>query len=191
MAFDATAAGLAHRDDLIDRLRAHGIAYLGGGSAWAGRGSDYRSAQDAPVPPLLEDLLRSDDSRLRTAVVALLFRHPEYAEVAKALAIRGPHTDRPSLLLAISVVAAAALQRMWAFSLDLYLPGWVAIDPGPLIAMLGVPPPEEDYGRAALDALEARLRAEDPFPTAYRTAWEDVARHVLDDLREESRHGAA
>jgi hypothetical protein len=60
-----------------------------------------------------------------------------------------------------------------------------------LIAMLGVPPPEEDYGRATLDALEARLQTEDPFPTAYCAAWEDVARHVLYNLREDGRHGAA
>jgi hypothetical protein len=56
---------------------------------------------------------------------------------------------------------------------------------------IGVPVPTEDYGRATLDALEALLRACDPFPTAYRAAWEDVGRHVLDDVREEQRDGAA
>lgn len=48
------------------------------------------------------------------------------------------------------MLIAAALQAMWAFSLDLYLPGWSRIDAGALTERLHVPSPNEDYGRSML-----------------------------------------
>ena len=103
----------------------------------------------------------------------------------------GQVTHGIARLLAVSVLAAAALQRMWKFSLDLYMPGWIEIDATRLARELGMPLPAEDYGRATLNALDALLRTGDSFPTAYRAAWEDVGRHVLDGLREEQGDGAA
>lgn len=89
------------------------------------------------------------------------------------------------------VLVAAALQRAWAFSLDLYQPGWQPIDAEALAAQLGVPPPGEDYGRATLIALDCLLVVDNPAPLDYQGAWEDVGRHVLADLREEiTVHGA-
>lgn len=192
MSIDVTAAEDALRDDVVDRLRAHDIRYIGGGNAWSGRPSLYREARDAPVGPLVLALARSRDPRLRAALVALLLRHPEYAPAALREAENAPvaenaqggvHTAR---LIAVSVLVAAALQRAWAFSLDLYLPGWSPIAADALARRLGVPSPSEDYGRATLDALDALLVRDDPFPTDYRGAWEDVGCHALDDLREES-----
>lgn len=191
MAYNPADQEEAQRDDLIDRLRAHDIRYLGGGSAWSGRQSAYTSAQDVPVGPLLDALARSGDPRIRTAIVALLLRHPEYAGTAERLAHAPRAASGTARLLAVCILAAAALQRMWKFSLDLYLPGWSEIDATRLARELGVPLPMEEYGRATLEALEALLQAGDPFPTAYRAAWEDVGRHVLDDMREEQRDGAA
>ncbi len=142
-----------------------------------------------PFPPLVGDLVTSRDARLRTAAVALLLRHPEYA--ADALMTADTLVGRSRLLVAVSVLAAAALQSMWAFSLDLYMPGWERIDVDGLARRLGVPLPHEDYGRATLDAFGDLLNRDSPFPTDHVGAWEDVGRHVLDDLREEALDYAA
>jgi hypothetical protein len=82
-------------------------------------------------------------------------------------------------------VAAAALQRAGAFSLDIYQPGRQRITAAVLIAELGVPPVEEDYGRPTLQALSILLAGADPLPPDYAGAWEDVAEHVLTDLRQD------
>ncbi len=190
MARDVTGAEELLRDDVVDRLRVHDIHYIGGGSAWAGRSSRYHKPEDAPVGSLILDLAGSWDARLRTALVSLLLRHPEYAPPAVEAA-RETRDAATALLMRVSVIAAAALQHMWAFSLDLYLPSWTPIRAGALVRMLGAPSPSEDYGRAALDALDDLLRRDDPFPTDYRGAWEDVARHVLNDLRDENLSHAA
>jgi len=190
MARDVTDAEEALRDDVVDRLRVHDIHYIGGGSEWAGRPSRYHKPEDAPVGFLVLDLARSRDARLRTALVGLLLRHPECAPIAVEAA-REARDSAIALLIRVSVIAAAALQHMWAFSLDLYLPNWTSIHADALARMLGAPSPSEDYGRAALDALDDLLRRDDPFPTDYRGAWEDVARHVLNDLRDEGPHHVA
>jgi len=184
MARDVTDTEEMLRDDVVDRLRVHDIHYIGGGSAWAGRSSRYHKPEDTPVGSLVLDLARSRDARLRTALVGLLLRHPEYAPIAVESA-RETRDTVTALLIRVSVIATAALQHMWAFSLDLYLPNWTSIYAGALIRMLGVPSPSQDYGRAALDALDDLLRRDDPFPTDYRGAWEDVGRQVLNDLRDE------
>jgi len=177
------------RDDVVDRLRVHDIHYIGGGSAWRGATSPYTSPTDAPVQQLLADLVVSEDARLRTAAVALLLRHPEYA--GDALDAANDLTGRPRLLVEMSILAAAALQSTWAFSLNLYMPGWRPIDGDKLAERLGVPSPHEDYGRATLDALDGLLNHGSPFPMDHVGAWQDVGRHVLDDLREEALDYAA
>ena len=93
--------------------------------------------------------------------------------------------------LQTSILAAAALQRMWAPSLDLYQPGWQAIETATLARELHVRPPEDDFGRSTLRDLARLLAADDPLPPDYIGAWEDVGRHVIDDLRtEETAHAS-
>ena len=179
----------AARDDLVDRLRVHDIHYIGGGSAWRGAISPYASPVDAPIRQLVATLVASKDARLRTAAVALLLRHPEHAD--DALDAANALTGRPRLLIESSILAAAALQSTWAFSLNLYMPDWIPIDGDRLAERLGVPSPREDYGRATLDALDSLLNRDSPFPTDRAGAWQDVGRHVLDDLREEALDYAA
>jgi hypothetical protein len=122
--------------------------------------------------------------------VALLLHRPEIAPRAECLA----HSliDRQTArYIDISVLAAAALQRTWAFSLDIYAPGWLPINADALAHRHGVPPPSEDHGRATLLTLDRLLARDDPLPPDYYGAWEDVGRHVMDDLRKEiAAHGA-
>jgi hypothetical protein len=167
------------RDTLIDRLRTAGVRYLGGG---------HDPLPDPlprvkPVETLILGLSHSGDARLRTALVALLLHKPEIALRAECLA--RSLTDRQTArYIDISVLAAPALQRTWAFSLDIYTPGWLPIDVDVLARSCGVPLPSEDYGRATLHALDRLLAGDDPVPPDYFGAWEDVGRYVMDDLRE-------
>lgn len=184
MAIDASAAEESARDDLVDRLRVHDVHYIGGGSQWRGAASPYRSPAEAPAARLIGNLAVSADARLRDAIVALLLRHPAYTP--DALEAARLVTGRRRLLVEASIVAAAALQSTWVFSLDLYMPGWQRIDADALAARLAVPLSREDYGRPALEALSDELNSGEPFAVDHVGAWEDVARHVLDDLREEA-----
>lgn len=174
-------------DDIVDRLAVHDLHYLTGGSAWDGRVSPYRSPADAPIDTLALDLARASQGRLQNALVALLLRHPEHAPVAVTAAERLAPDDRSRLVVQASVLAAAALRRMWRFVLDIYLPGHPAIDASELARELAVPSPEEDYGRPCLAAVADLLRAGQPFPFAYERGWRDVVEHVLRELRIEAR----
>jgi hypothetical protein len=167
------------RDTLIERLRAAGVRYLGGGHD----SLPYPPPCVEPVETLILGLAQSRDPRLRTALVALLLHKPEIAPRATRLAY-GLIDRQLAQYLDVCVLAAAALQRTWAFSLDIYTPGWLPINVDPLAHSSGVALPSEDYGRATLLALDRLLAADDPLPPDYYGAWEDVGRHVLDDLRE-------
>ena len=173
-------------DDLVDRLAVYDLDYLTGGSAWDGGASPYHSPADVPVEPLLLDLARSPEPRLRSALVALLFRHPEFAPAALAVAMR-LEPGRTRLLLRAGVLAAAALRRTWRFVLGIYLPGQPALAAEDLALAMGVPSPEEDYGWSCLVAVADRLRADQPFPFAYERDWQDAVGQVLASLRAAAR----
>src|SRR5436305_977919 len=105
---EVAADEAAARDNLVDALHAERVRYLGGGQ---------QPMTAPPMPPerLIMALAASSDARLRTALVALLMHHPPYA--ATAVQVAGTVED-PSLArnIRVSVLAAAALQRTWAFS---------------------------------------------------------------------------
>lgn len=173
-------------DDLVDRLKALDIRYLSGGSAWEGRSSGYSSAQDVSITQLIADLAQAPHPRLRDALVALLFRQPQYAATARSVAATLGDEQRTRLLILASIVAAAALQQAWKFTLDIYLPRRSSIEADDLAAELGVPAPHVDYGRASLRNLSILLARDQPFPFDYARGWEDAAEHVLDYLRTEA-----
>jgi hypothetical protein len=177
---DVSDVEAATRDDLVDCLRAAGIRYLGGGHFL----ELGQAAVAKPVDALMLGLAYSHDARLRTALVSLLLRNPQYSPVATSLA-QALDDQQAARYISACVLAAAALQRTWAFSLDLYLPGWQRIEAGAVARGLGMPPPDEDYGRATLMALDRLLAGDNPVPPDYFGAWEDVGRHVIADLREE------
>jgi hypothetical protein len=183
---DVSDAEAATRDALIDHLHAHDIHYLGGGNGPAAS----RTADEGSIDMLIPALAHSSDARLRTALVALLVRHPEYAPAALR-AEAASEDPRVARWIAASILAAAALQRAWIFSLNLYLPRWQSIEADALARRLGVPPPADDYGRATLLALDRLLAGDQSMPPDYYGAWEDVGRHAIADLREEAALYAA
>lgn len=174
-------------DDLVDRLAVYDVQYLTGGSVWDGRASPYRSRADVPPQALVTELARADEGRMRDALVALLFRHPELAPDALAAAEQAADDARTRLLIRASVLAAAALRTWWGFVLDIYLPGQPPIDADALARTQGVPSPRSEYGRPCLAALADQLRAGQPFPFAYERGWQLAAGHILEDLRSEAR----
>jgi hypothetical protein len=97
--------------NLVDRLTAHDICYLTGGSGWEGQES-YRGPDDAPLAPLLLDLLRASDARLRNALISLFLRHPEYVARAEVTARKRPADDPGRQLLLVSIVVAAEVQGL-------------------------------------------------------------------------------
>lgn len=181
----------ARWDELVDRLAVHDIHYLTGGSAWDGGVRRYQTPSEVPVGALIADLVRAPQARLRDALVALLFRHPEHASVALQVADQLEESDRCCLLVRASVIVAAALRRQWAFVLNIYLPGQKTMPVEHVARALGVPSPSIDYGRPCLDAVAELLRRGQPFPFAFEPAWQDVAEHVLEALRAEARNWSA
>lgn len=178
-------------DDLVDRLVVHEIGYLTGGSAWDGRESPYRSPADALAVELVVDLARAPQGRMHQALVALLFRHPEHAPVARAAAARLPNGDAIRLRIEASILAAAALREWWRFVLGIYLPGQPPIQADDLAAALGVPPPTDDYGRPCIAATAELLRSGESFPYNHERSWHDAAQHVLEELRAAARRRSA
>ncbi len=161
MARDVTDTEEMLRDDVVDRLLIHDIHYIGGGSAWAGTPSRYHKSEDAPVGSLILDLARSRDARLRTALVGLLLRHPEYAppaievaretrDVSTALAKieRGQQRDIDDVL---------ALCRTKALSVDEIIAGFEDI--APRIEREALPRVREDDFRRKVEAFVRRAQS--------------------------------
>jgi len=178
-------------DDLVDRLAVYDVRYLTGGSAWDGRLSLYRAPVDADIYKLIKDLAQAPAARLRNAVVALLFRHPEHAPAALGVAGALRDDERIRLDLVARYLAAAALRRKWRFVLSIYLPGQPAIDANRVASDLGVPSPVKDYGYPCIVAVADLLRAGQSFPFNYESAWNSAAEHILEDLRAEARGRSA
>lgn len=167
---------------LVDRLASHGVDYLDGGS--------QSSPTAAALSPLLTDLAAGPTSRLQSALVALLLRHPEYASVAEANARERPVTDPVRRRLLLSVLIAASLQSEWGFSLDLYLPHRT-IDAEHLAAQLGLPSPRSGFGEPCLTALNDLQRGESLFPVNHRADWENAAHRLIAQLVREARSNDA
>lgn len=178
-------------DDLVDRLAVYNVTYLTGGSADYGRESPYRTTDDVDIHSLIHDLARAPEPRLRDALIALLLRHPELAPTALDVAGATETDDSNRLLIRVSVLVAAALRTTWSFVLGIYLPGQPSIDADDVAAELGVPRPCEDYGRPCIAAVAELLRADQGFPFDYEGGWDDVAGHVLQELRFEARERGA
>jgi hypothetical protein len=173
--------------DLVDRLATHDVRYLLGGSAWDGKTSPYLKPEDAALVPLLLDLARAPEARLRTSLVALLLRHPEYAFIAEATARRLGVDDSARRLLLVSIVIAAALQSEWSFAMDLYLLNAGRIEADHLAAEFDLPVPAIDYGRPSLAAAADLLRRRAAFPFNFEADWENAAHRLRRQLAIEAR----
>jgi len=80
-------------DDLVDRLAAHDVTHLAGGSVAYGRSASGHESVGVELGWLIRDLARAPEPRLRDAMIALLLRHPKYASAARAVMAPLPPDD--------------------------------------------------------------------------------------------------
>ncbi len=177
------AAGLdpAVWDDLVDRLAAYDVTYLGGGRAGAGGPPQYRGPADVDLARLIRELARAPEPRLRDALIALLLRHPDAAPTVRAALVATATDDPARASLTARLLVAAALQRRHRWALRQQLPGYRLIDVTDLVGRLDLPAPETEDGRALLWAAQGLVAGRHPW-VDYVDGWEDVARHVLREL---------
>lgn len=168
-------------DDLVERLAVYDVTYLAGGSAAHGRSSPYRGPQDVALPQLIMDLANAPEARLREALIALLLRHPESASTVHALRDALASAHRARSILGVRLLAAAALQRLYWHELASLLRGYQPIDVGNLLTGTDLPPIARESGRALLQAAAQLFSG--AYPIDWIDGWEDVAHHVLQELR--------
>lgn len=147
-------------DTLVDALRGYGVRYLSGGTPASAEGA-HAAGDGRRIEPdvLLARLAQSPDPRLRQALAAVFLVHPELAGVAPRVAETLPPPARDHLIH--GYVAAVYLQRLWWTRLRRYL-GDIPRLPPYWIAELGLPSPEDLFGRLGLVALVERCRESVP-----------------------------
>ena len=112
-----------------------------------------RAGVPRTAPDLFERLLVASEPRLRQAAVLLLLTHPELAADAQPAIDRLDGIDRDRAMR--RYVAAAALQRMARTRIALSL-GPQPLIPPAYLDELGLPPLDDEFGRATLLALSAQ-----------------------------------
>lgn len=138
---------------LVDDLRQYGVRFLSGGFQ-AGEAAPADGLSPAVAPEeLIARISRSDEPRLRRALVAVLLLHPEIAPAVRRVARRLTPNERERLIH--TYVAAVYLQQNWRTRLHRYL-GEQAQLPPFWIDELRLPAPKERFGRAGLAALAER-----------------------------------
>jgi hypothetical protein len=169
------------RETLVAALRERGVDYLAPGDA-----------QGEPVSDeaLIAALAEHDDPRLRQALIALFMLHPQLAPLVPPLRVRLGAPAAVELLA--HYMAAVYLQSMWRIRLDHYLPPTPDL-PDYFSQSLGLPGPDDEYGKAGLYALAAWHSAHAPGRANHLSEYEGVAELLLDRLwlRAQSRVAAA
>ena len=85
-------APTSEEEQLVAELEHLGISYLS-------RQTDYQVQRTRPPQNMLADLVQQPNSRVRTALIALLLAHPEYAQAVPSALSRLPLKDRWTLKL--------------------------------------------------------------------------------------------
>ena len=144
------------RETLVGALREHGICYLVPGDAASHPGLNSPET-------LLAALSQQPDARLQLAIVPLLLRNPGFADHVPLLVAR---LDAPQALdLQTLYMAAVYMQRHWKSRLGLYLDDMILL-PDLFSRQMGLPPPEDRFGKTGLYRLADAWQARSTFPFA-------------------------
>ena len=159
---------VAEEEELVAELDLLGIRYLS-------RQSSYQAKQVRSPEVLLADLVRQPHARVRTAVIAVLLSHPEYAEVMPAASERLSSRDR--LTLQSLYMAAVLLQREYADRLQpLVGERWRWL-PDLLSKELGLP--TEGAPRERLRLLDRELRHRTRAVVNWMGTYEQVVQKLI------------
>lgn len=129
------------RETLIAALAENGIRFL------AGSGVKSAALDSAE---LMAELVSHPDPRLHSALTALFLLHPDWAGLVPGVAAR--LAGAPLVELQARYMAAVYLQRLWRTRLGLYLGNFETL-PDLYSSMLGLPSPNERFGKSGLAAL--------------------------------------
>ncbi len=144
---------MLNRETLIDALKTHGIRFLAGGAG--------EPVADISPRDLIDELARHPDPRLHLALTSLLLVHPEYSRHVQP--ISGTLDAKSRVELQARYMAAVYLQRMWRTRLGFYL-SEISELPDLFSRALGLPAPNERYGKLGLIALAQWHARQSPYP---------------------------
>ncbi len=129
------------REQLVAALREYGIRFLADGEA--------RAEHLAP-PELIAALVRDADPRLHLALTDLFLLHPSWANFVSF--VQPQLDEKAKRELQARYMAAVYLQRRWSTRLGFYLDAFLLL-PDLFSYELGLPTPDERFGKAGLVAL--------------------------------------
>jgi hypothetical protein len=170
--------GLSEEERLVAELDLLGIRYLS-------RSTTYQPAELRPPEALLADLVQQPSARVRTAVIAVLLSHPDYADgVPAAMERLGPEDQ---LALQSFYMAAVLLQREHVGRLRSFqATGWRWLPELPHApAELGLP--TRGTPREKLAALGREHRRRGRTTVNWTGTYEQVARRLLRQWEAETR----
>lgn len=152
-------------------------------AALRARGVDYLAPGDAQGEPMADETLigmlaMDDNPRLRQALIALFMLHPQLAPIVPPLRTRLGAAAEVELLA--HYMAAVYLQCMWRIRLNHYLPPTPDL-PDYFSDELGLPGPEDEYGKAGLYAV-ADWHSAHAARANHLSEYEGVAELLLDRL---------
>ena len=168
-------------DKLIGLLRARGIDYL-----------VSTSASKSPVKPvtdiaLLKSLVQCPYPRVRDACISLFLLHPDLSRAA--LQVYATDDIAIAEQMAVLVLAALYLQRVWHFQLTLALGHEPDFPEQPFVEWWKsrhLPAPQCQYGRDGLFALQAVEQQRRGLSLNFIGDWQNQIDHLL--LQEAAKH---
>lgn len=169
---------------IVEALRVYGINYLAvgrNGERAAGKG---KANARLPISSVLHALARSDEPRVRDAMIGLLLLHPEFAnDVVGVVAQTRIQGEAELAEQAITLALAASyLQRIWYVQLSLAYQTSLALVEGsfmPWWQVRNLPPPSSGYGEPGLQRLAAYERGRTGAAVNFVGDWQNQAHHVV------------
>ncbi len=159
------------RERLVVALRERGVDYLM---------SDEGQAAPLSDEALIASLAAHEDARLRSALTALFILRPELAERVPALVRQLAPAAQDELQ--IRYMAAVYLQRFWRTRLEIHHLERPDL-PDLFSAELGLPAPEDMYGKPGLQALAEWHQRQHPVTYNRRVEYELVIEHLIASLK--------
>ena len=133
---------------------------------------------------LIARLAAQDDARLRLALIPLFIRHPDLAQVVPQAVAMLPDPARTEVIACY--MAAVYLQRLWSIRLGFYLPE-LSLLPDWFSNEIGLPSPDERYGKVGLHALADWHAAHSPYPFNWLASYQRVMDQLFEQLKPEAR----